>query len=106
MSRTAKALFLGSVLFSGVSIWGVHMIQVRERETMYAGVIRDEARLLAKKQQKERELEFQEQARKRAYLEKVQQVSNPVTEPMRVGEEEVPKSAEGLDFGCKTCEKP
>lgn len=32
MSRTAKAFFLGTVIFSGASIWGVHMIQVRERE--------------------------------------------------------------------------
>ncbi|GAA5968648.1 hypothetical protein JCM3765_004150 [Sporobolomyces pararoseus] len=106
MSRTAKALFLGSVLFSGVSIWGVHMIQVRERETMYAGVIRDEARLAAKKLQKERELEFKDQAKKRAYLEQVQKVSNPVIQPPRVNQEDVPKNGEGLDFGCKTCEKP
>jgi len=78
----------------------------RLMQTMYAGVIRDDARLAAKKLQKERELEFQDQAKKRAYLEGVQKVSNPVTEPMKLKQEEVPKSAEGLDFGCKTCEKP
>ncbi|GAA6002507.1 hypothetical protein JCM10207_001155 [Rhodosporidiobolus poonsookiae] len=107
MSRTAKALFMGSVVFCGVSIWGVHMIQVRERETMYAGVIRDEARLAAKRAQRARELEFEDQARKRAYLESVQRVSNPVTPPPEFAGE-TPKSADGMDFGCKTgmCEKP
>ncbi|BGP16037.1 hypothetical protein JCM10213_006827 [Rhodosporidiobolus nylandii] len=104
MSRTAKAVFGASILFCAASVYGVHMIQVNERETMFAGVIRDEARLAAKRQQKERELEFEEQARKRAYLESLQAVSNPVTAPPKV--DEVPKSAEGMDFGCKTCEKP
>ncbi|GAA5878605.1 hypothetical protein JCM16303_002141 [Sporobolomyces ruberrimus] len=106
MSRTAKAFFLGTVIFSGASIWGVHMIQVRERETMFAGVLRDDARLAAKRLQKERELEFKDQAKKRAYLESIQQVSNPVVEPPKVPQGEVPKSSEGMDFGCKTCDKP
>ncbi|GAA6042299.1 hypothetical protein JCM8097_000626 [Rhodosporidiobolus ruineniae] len=108
MSRTARAVFAGAVLFCGASIYGVHMIQVKERETMFAGVIRDEARLSAKRQQRARELEFEDQARKRAYLESVQGVSNPVYEPKAVAKEEVPTSAEGMDFGCKTgmCEKP
>ncbi|GAA5857483.1 hypothetical protein JCM8547_009295 [Rhodosporidiobolus lusitaniae] len=107
MSKTAKAIFGAAVLFAGASIYGVHMIQVQERETMFAGVIRDEARLAAKRAQKARELEFEEQARKRAYLESVQAVSNPVTPPPWV--DEVPTSAEGMDFsGCKTgmCERP
>ncbi|GJN89222.1 hypothetical protein Rhopal_002201-T1 [Rhodotorula paludigena] len=104
MSRTAKALFAGSVVFCGLSIWGVHMIQVRERETMFAGVIRDEARLAAKRAQKARELEFEEQARKRAYLESVQHVSNPVLPAPQV-KGAVPTSAEGMDFGCTSCEK-
>jgi protein PET117 len=74
---------------------------------MFAGVIRDEARLSAKREQKLRELEFEEQARKRAYLESVQAVSNPIVPPPRV--DEVPTSAEGMDFsGCKTgmCDRP
>ncbi|BGP02652.1 hypothetical protein JCM10021v2_006372 [Rhodotorula toruloides] len=104
MSRMAKALFAGSVLFCGASIWGVHMIQVRERETMFAGVIRDEERLAAKRAQKERQLEFEDQARKRAYLEQVQSVSQALVPPPDV-KGEVPKSADGLDFGCKTCER-
>ncbi|BGP61382.1 hypothetical protein NBRC10512v2_002701 [Rhodotorula toruloides] len=99
MSRTAKALFAGSVLFCGASIWGVHMIQ-----TMFAGVIRDEERLAAKRAQKERQLEFEDQARKRAYLEQVQSVSQASVPPPDV-KGEVPKSADGLDFGCKTCER-
>ncbi|GAA5845980.1 hypothetical protein JCM9279_004745 [Rhodotorula babjevae] len=105
MSRTAKALFAASVVFCGVSIWGVHRIQILERETMFAGVIRDEARLAAKRAQKARELEFEDQARKRAYLETVQAVSQPVVPPPPV-KGDVPTSPEGLDFGCKTCDKP
>lgn len=74
---------------------------------MFAGVIRDAARLDAKRAQKLRELEFEEQTRKRAYLESVQGVSNPV-EPAPTVRGEVPASADGLDFSCKTgmCEKP
>ncbi|GAA5928784.1 Pet117p [Sporobolomyces koalae] len=106
MSRTARTFFIGSVVFTGVSIWGVHMIQVRERETMFAGVIRDEQRLQAKKQQRLRELEFEDQAKKRAYLESVQHVSNPVVEPRKVEPDQVPTSSEGMDFGCKTCDRP
>jgi len=72
---------------------------------MFAGVIRDEARLAAKRAQKARELEFEDQARKRAYLESVQSVSQPVV-PAPPVKGEVPTSPEGLDFGCKTCDKP
>jgi hypothetical protein len=35
MSRTAKALFGASVLFCGASIWGVHQIQIQEREVRF-----------------------------------------------------------------------
>lgn len=72
---------------------------------MFAGVIRDEARLAAKRAQKARELEFEKQARKRAYLESVQHVTNPVLPAPQV-KGEVPTSAEGMDFGCTSCEKP
>ncbi|GAA5910981.1 hypothetical protein JCM6882_006737 [Rhodosporidiobolus microsporus] len=108
MSKTAKIIFGASILFAGASVYGVHMIQVRERETMYAGVLRDDARLAAKRAQKARELEFEEQARKRAYLESVQAVSNPVTTPKAVPKDQVPMSGEGMDWGCSTgaCEKP
>ncbi|GAA5868834.1 hypothetical protein JCM1840_005138 [Sporobolomyces johnsonii] len=106
MSRTAKAIFGASVLFAGVSIWGVHMIQIQERETMFAGVLRDDARLAAKRAEKEaRQAEFEDQARKRAYLETLQEVSNPVV-PAPPVKGEVPTSPEGMDFGCKTCDRP
>ena len=74
---------------------------------MFQGVIKDEARMAAKRQQKLRELEFEEQTRLRAYLEGVQGVSNPIVPPPAVVGV-APTSAEGLDFGCKTgmCEKP
>lgn len=72
---------------------------------MFAGVIRDHERLEAKRLQRERQLEFEEQARKRAYLESVQGVSNPQVPPPPV-QGQVPTSADGMDFGCKTCERP
>lgn len=74
---------------------------------MFAGVLRDEARQQAKRQQRAREAEFEEQTRKRAFLEQVQTVSHPVAEPPKVVGA-VPTSAEELDFGCKTgmCERP
>lgn len=72
---------------------------------MFAGVIRDHERLEAKRLQRERQLEFEEQARKRAYLESVQGVSNPQV-PAPPVQGQVPTSADGMDFGCKTCERP
>ncbi|KAK4703777.1 hypothetical protein P7C70_g2441, partial [Phenoliferia sp. Uapishka_3] len=107
MSRTAKAFFGFSLLVATASIGGVHFLQIQERETMYAGVLKDDARMAAKRQQKLRELEFEEQTRLRAYLESVQDVSNPIV-PAPTVRGEAPTSAEGLDFGCKTgmCEKP
>jgi protein PET117 len=74
-------------------------------QTMFAGVLRDDARVAAKRAQRAREAEFEEQARKRAYLETIQGVSHPVVPPPEI-KGEVPTSAEGMDFGCKTCEKP
>lgn len=71
---------------------------------MFAGVVRDDARLAARRAQRAREAEFEDQARKRAFLEGVQGISNPIV-PAPVPKGEVPTSAEGLDFGCKTCEK-
>lgn len=106
MSRSAKLFFGLSTLFGIAAIGGVHLIQQQERETMFAGVLRDEARLQAKRQQKLRELEFEDQARKRAYLETVQSVSNSSTPLERPQGLEVPQSSEGMDFGCKTCDKP
>lgn len=71
---------------------------------MFQGVLRDDARLAAKRIQKAREAEFEDQNRKRAYLEGVQSVTNPgVAPPILQGE--VPTTAEGMDFNCKTCEK-
>lgn len=32
MSRAAKATLLTSVLLSGLTVWGVHFMQVQERE--------------------------------------------------------------------------
>lgn len=71
---------------------------------MFAGVLRDDVRQQAKKAQRAREAEFEKQARKRAYLESMQGVSNPVGPPPPKCD--VPVSAEGMDFaGCTTCER-
>ncbi|KAK4051235.1 hypothetical protein OIV83_003057 [Microbotryomycetes sp. JL201] len=103
MSRTAKLFFGASALFGVAAIGGVHLIQQQERETMFAGVLRDEARMAAKRQQKLRELEFEDQARKRAYLETVQSVSTSSSPRPDVP---APATADGMDFGCKSCDKP
>jgi protein PET117 len=75
---------------------------------MYQGVIKDDARLAAKRVQRAREAEFSEQARKRAYLEDMQGVSDPATPPV-VGMAKVPiptkEEASQMEFGCTTCEK-
>lgn len=124
MSRAAKAFFAFSVLASGGTIYGVHYIQTQERivsfpffpisvsisiaeprlETMFAGVLRDDERLKAKATQRAREAEFEDQARKRAVLENIQAVSNPVTPPTPY-RGEIPLTTDGIDFGCKDCEK-
>ncbi|RXK39948.1 hypothetical protein M231_02743 [Tremella mesenterica] len=53
MSKTAKAFFGGSVILSAFTVWGVHYLQKRESDTMYLGVLRDEARLRAKAAEKQ-----------------------------------------------------
>ncbi|EIN09504.1 hypothetical protein PUNSTDRAFT_101340 [Punctularia strigosozonata HHB-11173 SS5] len=73
MSRRAQATLLGAVLFSTLTIWGVHYMQDQERETMYQGVLRDDERRLQKMRQRQAELE--ESQRKREVYERVQRVS-------------------------------
>ncbi|EPQ27421.1 uncharacterized protein PFL1_04959 [Pseudozyma flocculosa PF-1] len=58
MSRAAKATLIGSVLVSGLTVWGVHFMQTKEREVMYRGVQRDEARQAEKKRQRQLDLEL------------------------------------------------
>ncbi|KAF8596882.1 hypothetical protein BDV93DRAFT_402082, partial [Ceratobasidium sp. AG-I] len=74
MSRAAKATLLGSMIFAGAAVWGVHAQQRKEQDTMYQGVVRDEARQAAKK--KRREQEFEESQRKRELYERVQSVGS------------------------------
>lgn len=73
---------------------------------MFAGVLRDDERLAAKRVQRAREAEFEEQARKRAFLQGVSTVSNPGVPPPAI-KGEAPTAEEGaaMDFSCKTCEK-
>ncbi|KAF9785189.1 hypothetical protein BJ322DRAFT_1005953 [Thelephora terrestris] len=79
MSRTAKATLVAAVTFCSVTIFTVHYMQRQERETMYQGVVRDDARRLEK--HKQREGALQESLRRRELYERVQTVSNPAQLP-------------------------
>lgn len=72
---------------------------------MYAGVVRDEARQAAKKLEREaREKEFQDQLRRRLYLEQNQSVSNPSSRP-EIPSDIALKPMDEIEFqGCKTCQ--
>ncbi|KAG2042636.1 hypothetical protein BDR03DRAFT_1006306 [Suillus americanus] len=72
MSTRAKATLAASLAFSSFIIWAVHHQQSREREDMFQGVIRDDARRLEKMRQ--REEEFRESSRRREMYEQVQNV--------------------------------
>ncbi|KAF8519357.1 hypothetical protein BU17DRAFT_47825 [Hysterangium stoloniferum] len=72
MSRTARATFIGSVILSGLTIWGVHFLQEWERDRMYQGVVRDEER--RKQKQQQRQADFQASLRSRELFEKTQSV--------------------------------
>lgn len=79
MSHTAKATLAVAVTFCSVTIFTVHYMQRQERETMYQGVLRDDARRLEKHRHREEAL--QESLRKRELYERLQTVSNPAPLP-------------------------
>jgi len=101
MSRTAKATLAIAVTFCSATIFTVHYMQRQEREvgvrfrtrfacssyffpliltqTMYQGVLRDDARRLEKHRQREEAL--QESLRKRELYERVQTVTDPAPLP-------------------------
>lgn len=70
MSRPAKLTLAASVLVSGLTVWGVHYMQEKEREVMYRGVERDEARQEEKK--RKRMLDLQVNQEKEAAYQRVQ----------------------------------
>jgi protein PET117 len=70
MSRPAKFTLAASVLVSGLTVWGVHYMQEREREVMYRGVERDEERQAEKK--RKRLLDLQINQEKEAAYQKIQ----------------------------------
>ncbi|KAF8916017.1 hypothetical protein CPB85DRAFT_1199847, partial [Mucidula mucida] len=72
MSLAAKATFVGACAVSAFTIWAVHHQQTQERENMYQGVIKDDARRREKMQQ--RQQAFDESQRKRELYESVQKV--------------------------------
>ena len=73
---------------------------------MFAGVLRDDARQVAKKAERERD--FEEQIRRRKFLESQQQVSNASKDSSPIGGT-VDKNLQlepmdAVEFqGCKTC---
>ncbi|KAH9933379.1 uncharacterized protein B0H18DRAFT_870628 [Fomitopsis serialis] len=79
MSRAAKITLVSALCASAVVIWGVHFLQIRERETMFQGVLRDDERRREKMHQREQDL--QESLRKREIYERVQSVSNSSPSP-------------------------
>jgi len=105
MSRAAKVFFVASLGVTSVTIFGVHWVQIKERETMFAGVLRDEARMQAKRAA--RQQEYDEQLRKREYLESIQSVGSAGSSSS--GQQQTPSSHPGsqspqeFDWGCKTC---
>lgn len=73
-------------------------------QTMYAGVIRDEVRTAAKKSEREaREKEFQEQIRRRLYLEQHQKVSDASPASQIPSDVSLTPMDEVEFQGCKTC---
>ncbi|KAG8908609.1 hypothetical protein FRB99_004897 [Tulasnella sp. 403] len=72
MSRVAKVTLGVSAFFCVATIWGVHYLQIKEREVMYQGVLKDEARMEAKKRQREEDL--QASVKKRELYERFQTV--------------------------------
>ncbi|CAO1624269.1 unnamed protein product [Sympodiomycopsis kandeliae] len=76
MSRAAKTTLGASIVLSALTVYGVHFMQVQERETMYKGVERDEARQAAKKQQRQRELDLQMNKEREEKFQKMQPTKN------------------------------
>ncbi|KAJ2836491.1 hypothetical protein FBU31_001361 [Coemansia sp. 'formosensis'] len=57
MSHAAKATFAASCIYAVGTIWFVHRAQDQERATMYQGVVRDQERRAAQREQNKREYE-------------------------------------------------
>ena len=76
---------------------------------MFAGVVRDDARQAAKRAEREaREKDFQDQIRRRKYLEQSQKVSNQAEDSSPLGGEvDQANKLDPMDKvefqGCKTC---
>ncbi|KAG9006138.1 hypothetical protein FRB94_000963 [Tulasnella sp. JGI-2019a] len=74
MTRAAKATLTISAAICAFTVYGVHWLQFKERDDMYQGVLKDEARIAEKKRQ--REAEFQESMKKRELYERYQEVGS------------------------------
>ncbi|KAF5387356.1 hypothetical protein D9757_005719 [Collybiopsis confluens] len=74
MSTRAKITLATAVVLSSLTVWGVHYQQKQERESMYQGVLKDDARRLEK--MKQRQLDFDESKRRRELYEHVQPVED------------------------------
>ncbi|EKD17105.1 uncharacterized protein L3040_000370 [Drepanopeziza brunnea f. sp. 'multigermtubi'] len=74
MSRPAKLTLAGTTLFAAATIVFVHYGQQAEKSAMHAGVIRDMEQQRLKKEQRERQLDFDLQRALEAEYKKVQSV--------------------------------
>ncbi|KAM5534630.1 hypothetical protein V8D89_011642 [Ganoderma adspersum] len=79
MSRAAKFTLGVALCSSALIVWGVHHLQMTERETMYQGIVKDDVR--RREKMKQREEELQRSIEKRELYERVQSVSNPALHP-------------------------
>ncbi|KAH9812321.1 hypothetical protein DFH28DRAFT_1031697, partial [Melampsora americana] len=101
MSRLAKLTLVGTAAITGMTVWGVHFLQLSEREAMYQGVLRDDERVRKRKEQILRDAEFEDQQQKQAYLQSIQPVTNP-SGPIPLPKNDTLNHPIKLD-GCKTC---
>ncbi|KAG8889289.1 hypothetical protein FRB98_005102 [Tulasnella sp. 332] len=74
MTRAAKLTLTVSAALCAFTVYGVHWLQFKERDDMYQGVLKDEARIAKKKLQ--READLQESIRKRELYERYQEVGS------------------------------
>ncbi|KAI5804565.1 hypothetical protein EDC01DRAFT_643904 [Geopyxis carbonaria] len=77
MSRAAKTTLLTTTAICALTVVGVHYLQREERSAMHQGVIRDEERTRIKR---ERQEDFDIQARLREELLKTQQIRDTTSE--------------------------
>ncbi|KAF8591739.1 hypothetical protein K439DRAFT_1325961 [Ramaria rubella] len=83
MSRAAKITLVGSIILSGLTVWGVHYLQEWERDRMYQGVVRDDERRREKLVQRQADYELSK--KNREIYERTQRAGGDSTEDSNSG---------------------